>query len=74
VDIDGHAERFGRGEDVPKLLIVEVLAVSVRVDDRALETELRHGTFELPRRRSRRLRRDRRKPREAIGARAHGGR
>jgi hypothetical protein len=47
VDVDGHVERLGRREDLPEFLVVEVLALRVRVHDRALEPEFAHAALEL---------------------------
>ncbi len=40
-----NVERFGGFEDVPELRIVEELALRVRVDDDALESQLADGAF-----------------------------
>ena len=71
VHVDRHVERLGRIEDRPELRIVEVFAVRVRVDDHAVEAELRTprsiSLAALPGV----LRRDRRHAREARGVAAH---
>jgi hypothetical protein len=64
MDVDGHVERRGGGEDVPKLLVVQILALRVRVDDRAFQAELSHAALELRGSGRRVLRRNRGEARE----------
>jgi len=45
VNVKRNVERFGGFEDVPELRIVEELALRVRVDDDALESQLADGAF-----------------------------
>jgi hypothetical protein len=47
MNVNRHVERFGRREDVPELLVVEVFAVGVRVHDGALQAEGAHAALEL---------------------------
>ena len=47
MNVNGNVERFGGFEDVPELRIVEELALRMRVDDDALESQLADGAFGL---------------------------
>ena len=58
VDVDAPVKRLGGFEDRPELGIVEVFAVSVAVDHKAVEAELVDGTFHLLRRALRAVRRE----------------
>jgi hypothetical protein len=58
MNVDGHVERFGRGEDLPEFFVVEVFALRVRVDDCAFQSQRAYAALELFGRRSRVLRRD----------------
>src|SRR5690606_38019786 len=49
MDVDGDVERFGGLEDRPESLVVEILALRVRVDDRALHSEAGYRALELAR-------------------------
>ncbi len=65
VNVDRHVERCGGREDVPELLVVEVLALRVRVDDGAFEAERPNAALELLRGRCGILWRDGREARVA---------
>ena len=58
VKIDRHVERLAGFEDRPEFRIVEPFAIGVAVEDRALESELVHGTLDLLGRVCRILRRE----------------
>ncbi len=47
VQVDRHAERLAGLEDRPELLVVQVLAVRVRVEYHALEAQPAHATLDL---------------------------
>src|SRR5262249_3623051 len=44
-----RVESFGCGKDVPELGIVKILALGMRVDDRALQPELSNSAFQFRR-------------------------
>src|SRR6185312_12308806 len=58
VQINRYPESFRGFEDLPELRIIEVFVTCVRIDDRALQTQLAHSTRQLTRGRGRLLRCD----------------
>src|SRR5215208_5898268 len=47
VNVDGHVQGCRAFEDRPELPVVEILAIGMRVDDRALQPERAHGSLQL---------------------------
>jgi hypothetical protein len=47
MDVERHVERRGGFQDRPIFRIVEVFAIRMRVDDEALQAELRHRAVEF---------------------------
>ena len=74
MNVDRHVERCGGREDVPELLVVQVLALRVRVDDGAFEAQRPHAALELLGSRCGILWRDGGQPRVARGMSGDGRR
>ena len=47
MDVNGDAQRLGGFENGPKLRVIQVFALRVRIDDGALEPERLHAALQL---------------------------
>ena len=66
MNVDRHVQSLGGLEDRPEFVIIQIFAVSVRVDHGTFELEPADRTFELLRGRFRRLRRNRGERRKTL--------
>ena len=66
MQIDRYIKRLRRRENIPEFRIVEIFAVRVRIDDRALQAKLADCALEFLRRSARILRRNRGEPGVAV--------